>query len=77
MNNSLSQDEAARVAAVRSHNVIGTSREPDYDEIAKWRRVPRRVRTPAMIRSSQSTSSVPTRWVCLTIAEYLETMQLS
>lgn len=35
MNTPLSQNEAARVAAVRSYNIIGTPPEPDYDEIAE------------------------------------------
>ena len=35
MNNPLAQDEAARVAEVRSYNIIGSPPEPDYDEIAE------------------------------------------
>lgn len=35
MQNPLLQDEAARVAAVRSYNIIDTPPEPDYDEIAE------------------------------------------
>jgi adenylate cyclase len=35
MNDPLSQNEAARVAAVRSYNIVGTPPEPDYDEIAE------------------------------------------
>jgi adenylate cyclase len=35
MNTPLSQNEAARVAAVRSYNIIGTPPEPAYDEIAE------------------------------------------
>jgi adenylate cyclase len=35
MKTPLAQDEAARVAEVRSYNIIGTPPEPDYDEIAE------------------------------------------